>query len=178
LPESPGDDEPLAEHVSGLSAFQLEVAQLFFSLPASRGFLLAGGAALLAQHLTSRPTDDLDFFTAPERGHVPTARDELEAAAQQRGWSVERIQDSDTFCRLIIRSGTVEMLADLAVDAPPDHPGSVTIAGPTFDPEELAGRKLLALFTELLEASGTLVRHHFERTLLRAAREHIEKRTP
>jgi hypothetical protein len=32
------------------------------------------------------------------------------------------------------------------VDAPPGHPGSVTIAGPTFDPEELAGRKLLAPF--------------------------------
>src|SRR5438552_3850591 len=30
--------------------------------------------------------------------------------------------------------------------------------------------------TDLLEASGTLVRHHFQRTLLRAAREHIEKR--
>jgi hypothetical protein len=41
---------------------------------------------------------------------------------------------------------------------------------------EAAERKLLALFNELLEASGTLVRHHFERTLLRAAREHIERR--
>ena len=38
------------------------------------------------------------------------------------------------------------MLVDLAVDAPPDQPGSVTIAGPTFSPEELAGRKVLALF--------------------------------
>jgi len=47
-----------------LSAFQLEVARLFFASPASRGFLLAGGGALLAQHLTSRPTEDLDFFTA------------------------------------------------------------------------------------------------------------------
>jgi len=54
-----------------LTAFQLEVARLFFGLPASKGFLLAGGAAPLAQHLTTRPTEDLDFFTAPERGHVP-----------------------------------------------------------------------------------------------------------
>lgn len=46
-----------------LTDFQLEVARLFFSLPASEGFVLAGGAALLAQHLTSRPTQDLDFFT-------------------------------------------------------------------------------------------------------------------
>jgi DNA-binding transcriptional MerR regulator len=41
---------------------------------------------------------------------------------------------------------------------------------------EAAERKLLELFNELMEASGTLVRHHFQRTLLRAAREHIEKR--
>jgi uncharacterized protein (DUF2236 family) len=41
---------------------------------------------------------------------------------------------------------------------------------------EAAERKLLETFNELLEASGTLVRHHFERTLLRAAREHIEQR--
>jgi hypothetical protein len=41
---------------------------------------------------------------------------------------------------------------------------------------EAAERRLLSMFNELLEASGTLVRHHFERTLLRAAREHIEKR--
>jgi DNA-binding transcriptional MerR regulator len=42
------------------------------------------------------------------------------------------------------------------------------------DPEA-AERELLRLFEELLEASGTLVRHHFQRTLLRAAREHIER---
>jgi DNA-binding transcriptional MerR regulator len=41
---------------------------------------------------------------------------------------------------------------------------------------EAAERRLLDMFNELLEASGTLVRHHFQRTLVRAAREHIEKR--
>jgi DNA-binding transcriptional MerR regulator len=40
---------------------------------------------------------------------------------------------------------------------------------------EAAERKLLELFNQLLDATGTLVRHHFQRTLLRAAREHIEK---
>jgi DNA-binding transcriptional MerR regulator len=38
-----------------------------------------------------------------------------------------------------------------------------------------AERNLLELFNQLLDASGTLVRHHFQRTVLRAAREHIEK---
>jgi len=42
---------------------------------------------------------------------------------------------------------------------------------------EAAERRLLALFNELMDASGTLVRHHFQRTLLRAAREHIEKKS-
>jgi hypothetical protein len=65
------------DSVTDLSAFQLEVARVFFALPDSRGFLLAGGAALLAQHLTARPTEDLDFFTAPESGSVLDARDAL-----------------------------------------------------------------------------------------------------
>lgn len=108
--------------------------------------MLAGAAALLAQHLTARPTEDLDFFTAPERGHVPAARDALEAAASQRGWSAQRIHDSDTFCRMVIRSTDAGVLVDLAVNAPPDLPASVTPAGPTLAPEELAGHKLLALF--------------------------------
>ncbi len=130
----------------GLVAFQAEVAQLFFGLPKSKGFLLAGGAALLAQHLTARPTEDLDFFTAAGRGHVPAARDALEEATRKRGWSTERIHDSDTFCRLVIRSDHGTVLVDLAVNAPPDDPPSVTEAGPTLAPEELAGHKLLALF--------------------------------
>ena len=129
-----------------LPAFQLEVARLFFALPASHGFLLAGGAALLAQHLTARPTEDLDFFTAPERGNVPAARDALETAARKRGWSVQRIHDSDRFCRMVIRSIDAGVLVDLAVNAPPDLPASVSPAGPTLAPEELAGHKLLALF--------------------------------
>jgi len=76
----PGDEtEPTV-----LTDFQVEVARLFFSLPASDRFLLAGGAALLAQHMTVRPTHDLDFFTGTP-GSVQSARDELEAAAQERG---------------------------------------------------------------------------------------------
>jgi hypothetical protein len=160
-----------------LSAFQLEVARLFFALPASHGFLLAGGAALLAQHLTTRPTEDLDFFTAPEHGHVLTARDALEAAARNRGWATQRIHDSDTFCRMVIRSTDAAVLVDLAVNAPPDLPASVTSAGPTLAPEELAGHKLLALFDRAAArdfADIYVLAHRFGKDLLLARAAQID----
>lgn len=167
----------MPESVPELTSFQLEVSRLFFALPASSGFLLAGGAALLAQHLTARPTEDLDFFTAPELGYVPTARDELEAAARQRGWSTERIHDSDTFCRMIIQSGAVSVLVDLAVNPPPDSPPSASAAGPTLDPEELAGHKLLALFDRAAPrdfADVYVLARHFGKDTLLARAAHID----
>jgi hypothetical protein len=160
-----------------LSAFQLEVTRLFFALPASQGFLLAGGAALLAQHLTARPTEDLDFFTAPERGNVPAARDALEAAAIERGWSVQRIHDSDTFCRMVIRGIDAGVLVDLAVNAPPDLAPSATPAGPTLAPEELAGHKLLALFDRAAArdfADVYVLAHRFGKDVLLARATQID----
>ena len=55
-----------------------------------------------------------------------------------------------------------------------DHHVRERIQAEGGDPEA-AERELLRLFEELLDASGTLVRHHFQRTLLKAAREHIER---
>jgi hypothetical protein len=76
------------------------------------GFLLAGGGALAAQRLTTRPTRDLD---------------------------------SGTFCRIVV-SGPEDLLVDLALDSAPSRPSTASIAGPTFGLEELAGRKVIALF--------------------------------
>ena len=42
-------------------------------------------------------------------------------------------------------------------------------------PARDAEQRLLQTFQELMAASGTLVRHHFQRALLRAARERIER---
>ena len=132
--------QPLA-----LTDFQVQVARLFFSLPAAQGFLLAGGAALVAQHLTTRPTQDLDFFTQVDGTSVPAARDALEMAASTQGWSVERIRDEATFCRLVLH-GNDDLLVDLALDSPPEHPATASFIGPTFALRELAGRKVVALF--------------------------------
>jgi hypothetical protein len=128
-----------------LTAFQVQVAQLFFSLPEAAGFLLAGGAGLVAQHLTTRPTQDLDFFTGVGGTGIAAARDALEAAAHGRGWTIEKVRDEATFCRLVVH-GNDDLLVDLALDSPPEHPATASLIGPTFAPRELAGRKVVALF--------------------------------
>ena len=155
-----------------LTDFQTTVTHLFFTLPASDGFLLAGGAALLAQHLTNRPTQDLDFFTSRGQSSVTDARDQFEHAAHAQGWTVDRIHDTDTFCRLLVH-GPEDLLIDLALDSPPGMPATASIVGPTFAPDELAGRKLVALF-DRAEARDfadvyTLTTHYEKQTLLSLA---------
>jgi hypothetical protein len=108
--------------ITGLTDFQREVACLFFDLPQSTGFLLAGGAALIAQELTPRATQDLDFFTSTGRGDVGAARDGFEHAARGRGWKVRRIREARTFCRLVVQGQDEELLVDIAVDSPPGRP--------------------------------------------------------
>lgn len=128
-----------------LTTAQVEVLHLFFSLPESAGFILAGGAGLVAVGLSERPTEDIDLF-APEAS-IPAAGEALEVAAKAQGWSVERLHDADTFRRLVIqmdeRSGT---MVDLAQDAGPLAEPTITTVGPTYPAPELAARKVLALF--------------------------------
>lgn len=128
-----------------LTEFQREIARLFFSLPESVGYVLAGGAALVASDLTARPTQDLDLFTHAPASAVATGRDALVNAVTNRGWTVTAISDTPTFCRLVIH-GTEDLLVDLALDSPPTSPLTMTVLGPTLAPLELAARKLLALF--------------------------------
>lgn len=142
----PPAGDPNDEAPTPLTPFQLEVSRAFFTLAESEGFSLAGGAALAARGMTARPTQDLDLFTAPGRGVVADALRALEGEAAARGWVTRRIREADTFARLVITSGTDAVLVDLAVDATPERPTSGSIAGPTLDPDDLAGRKVIALF--------------------------------
>jgi hypothetical protein len=98
----------------------------------------------LAAQATTRPTRDLDFFTAAP-GTVLPALESLEAVSAARGWTVERRQVGETFCRITVH-GPDDVDVDLALDASPGMEPSMTVIGPTYAPEELAARKLLALF--------------------------------
>jgi hypothetical protein len=58
---------------------------------------------------------------------------------------IETIRDSDTFCRLLVH-GPEDLLVDIALDSAPGRPATASTLGPTFAPEELVGRKVVALF--------------------------------
>jgi Nucleotidyl transferase AbiEii toxin, Type IV TA system len=78
---------------------------------------------------------------------------------------------------MIIRSADAEILVDLAINAPPDLPASVTSAGPTLAPEELAGHKLLALFDRAAArdfADVYVLAHRFGKDVLLARAAQID----
>ncbi|WP_277209124.1 hypothetical protein [Isoptericola croceus] len=68
-----GDFNPQQHPWAALSAAHMAVAAAFFELTSSRGFVVAGGSALIARGVVSRLTDDLDLFTAPGQGSVQEA---------------------------------------------------------------------------------------------------------
>ena len=125
-----------------LTRLHIQVARMFFSLKASEGYLVAGGAALLASDLIARPTEDIDLFASSPTSSVWEAKAALFEALHHRGYEVTVIQDSPTFCRMVVRHEDAALLVDLAIDSPPTSTPTMTVLGPTLAPLELAGRDL------------------------------------
>jgi hypothetical protein len=153
---------------TSLTRFQIEVAQLFFTLPESQGFLLAGGAALAAHQLTQRPTQDLDLFAGPQTT-VTEVVESLSQAVTRQKWTCEVLRAGDTFTRMRVSKGNDNVYLDFAIDSPPIRPPVVSFLGPVFDPLELAARKLLALFDRAAARDFVdvfLLAQHFDRDIM------------
>jgi Nucleotidyl transferase AbiEii toxin, Type IV TA system len=120
---------------------------LFFDLPESAGFAVAGGAALVAQGLIDRPTRDVGLFLLDAgASEVTAAAASFEAALDRRRRSHHRVIDQRTFIRLEIYDGQQSLIVDFGIDSPPEEPVDATVLGPTLSPRDLASRKTLALF--------------------------------
>jgi Nucleotidyl transferase AbiEii toxin, Type IV TA system/Dynamin family len=78
--------------------------------------------------------------------HVRAALAAFAAVTTERGWDLDIVRGSETFARAVVRRGADVVLLDLAVDATPQRPPTVPFVGPTLDPDELAARKVVALF--------------------------------
>lgn len=127
-----------------IEVFQLRIAEGFFSLPEAEGYVLAGGGALRAHRLIERPTRDLDFFSS-SADSVTAAAAAFEAYARRQRWDVEVVIATAQFVRLVVNSDQT-MMVDLALDGAAQEQVEVTDYGPTLHPNDLAGRKTLALF--------------------------------
>lgn len=127
-----------------LSDLQERVARIVAELPEARGFVLAGGAALVVHELTERATNDLDFFTTtPDDIHRLGAA--IATALAEMGMTVSTIITTETFVRMEVRDGIAETHVDLAWDARM-RPAVATDLGPALHQDELAADKVLALF--------------------------------
>jgi hypothetical protein len=146
MSDSTRDTPKEATDTAVLTTFQIDAIRAFFSIQESNGFLLAGGAGLVAQQLSNRPTQDLDFFTSFGRGEVTVALAGLIREATRREWTVEILIEQPTFARLQLTRAAEKVLVDLAVDSRPERPETLSPLGPTFSSPELAGRKTIALF--------------------------------
>jgi Nucleotidyl transferase AbiEii toxin, Type IV TA system len=130
-----------------LTPLQIQATRLFFSLPASAGFAVAGGAGLIARGLIARPTQDVDLFLLDARlSTVAAAASAFENALDRHGWSHSRVLDQKDFIRLSIADGRDSLIIDLGRDSPAAEPTGTTQLGPTLSPRDLAARKTLALF--------------------------------
>jgi len=138
-----------------VSDLHRQVASAALAATAGHGFALAGGNALLAYGIITRPTQDVDLFTDQEHG-VEQAAATVEAALRQAGFAVERV---DEFAGLAdIFPGMGEGLAEWVVAS---HDGQelrlqlayfdrtrepVTMdVGAVLDIEDVAGGKICAL---------------------------------
>jgi aryl-alcohol dehydrogenase-like predicted oxidoreductase len=130
---------------SKLSAFQREVLDAFFEREGR--FFLTGGAALAGFHLGHRETHDLDLFTLDDvldAGFAVVAD-----VARHLGASLESIQTSPDFRRLLMRRGAEAVVIDLVrervVQSVAEKP---IVNGIRVDPpEEILANKLCALLS-------------------------------
>lgn len=79
-------------HHPPTETFQTEVARLALAVASRHGFALAGGHALIAHGIVSRPTEDVDLFTNLDTG-VRDAANQVCDALVAAGLDVEPVQD-------------------------------------------------------------------------------------
>jgi hypothetical protein len=91
------------------------VAEIALHAAGRHGFALAGGNALIAHGITSRPTADVDLFTDQERG-VEAASESIEKALVAAGFQAEKQDKTGGLADLF--PGMGYGMAEWAITAP------------------------------------------------------------
>jgi len=128
-----------------LTRAQRQVARIVAETLVDDGFCLAGGAALVASGMSTRPTRDLDMFTDHDVD-MPAVAARVGKALEASGFEVTPEREYPTFVALRVTAGR---RGQVLVDLGRDHiewPPVTTALGRTLSPRELAANKVLALF--------------------------------
>jgi len=127
-----------------LTPLQERIATVVAEALAGSDFALAGGAALIAQGLVDRKTNDLDFFGSSEEA-LAQRLPNVVSSLQQEGFEVEVRRSTRQFVRIVVRGLDSETELDLGLDGRlfPLEQGEFS---PVLASKELAVDKVLAVF--------------------------------
>ncbi|MFN0121098.1 MAG: nucleotidyl transferase AbiEii/AbiGii toxin family protein [Blastocatellia bacterium] len=130
---------------SHLSPLQEDLLRAFFQR--EDRFFLSGGAALAGFYLAHRETHDLDLFTIEDA--MDRGAQALAGAARDLGATIEAIQTTPDFRRVLIRRGDEAVVVDLVRDyVAQGWPEKQMIRGIRIDPpQEILANKLCALLS-------------------------------
>ncbi len=135
-----------------MDPFQARVAQVALQAAAGPKFALAGGNALIAHGLLTRPTQDVDLFT-PEAGGAAVVLDAVRAALVDDGFTVDVTREptghTGDFARLqVSRDGTTTQV-DLGRDWRAQEAVTLDI-GPVLHLDDAVASKVTALLGRAL----------------------------
>jgi hypothetical protein len=155
-----------------LDPLQERIARLALSMPGAESLALAGGGAMLAHGLVTRPTQDVDMFT-PEPD-VTALVAALRHVLAGDGLAVEVDAASTTYVRMTVTDPSAGACkVEIARDARIRPPVRLDV-GAVLHVEEIAADKVLALFgraaaRDFVDVAALLDRFSPERLLDLAA---------
>lgn len=138
-----------------------------------QGFALAGGNALAAHGLLTRPTQDIDLFT-PVAGGTGQVIDAVRTALIAGGYAVHvvRAADDDDFAELNVSRGGTSTQLDLGRDWRSHDAVSLDV-GPVLHLDDAVGSKTTALLGRALARDfidvAAALHHYTRRELLEMA---------
>jgi hypothetical protein len=134
-----------------LDPIQADVARIALAA-AGHDFALAGGNALIAHGLLSRPTADVDLFSPLAAGAAHVA-DQVRGALTDAGYHVELVAGLSNgqvdFARFHVTRDDTTVLLDLARDWRGDPPAQLSI-GPVLSLDDAVASKVAAMLGRAL----------------------------
>jgi predicted nucleotidyltransferase component of viral defense system len=160
-----------------MDPLQERLAHVALHVIGDRGFVLGGGHAIELHHLSARPSEDIDLFSA-ERGSPDAVADDVLNAYRHEGFEVAvRVRSADLVQLQVTDAQAGSCLVDLGVFWRARSPVLMEI-GPVLHPDDAVAGKVDALYNrwaprDFLDVDAILASGRYtQQQLLTVAAEH------